>query len=135
VPFALDAFLADAFNREKLLAAYASDPSRWSCAVRIELPVTASEGMLLDHSHAQWFLNTHQDLMKRLGHANRSDALAELARWRNGVAAVPIALRLIDNIQQFLRPESIDSHLLRLDTVNPQETEERPAAGGSDAVL
>jgi hypothetical protein len=135
VPPALDAFLADAFNREELLAAYVADPGRWSCAVRIELPVTSSEATLLDHDQAQWFLTTHGDLMKRLGHATRSDALAELARWRNGVAATPVALRLIDNIQQFLRPESIDSHLLRLETLNHQEVDEGATSGGSGAAL
>jgi superfamily II DNA or RNA helicase len=114
VPPALDAFLADAFNREEVLAAYVDDPSRWSCAVRIELPVASSEGLLLDYDQAQWFLTAHRDLMKRLGVARRDDVLAELARWRSGVAATPVALRLIDNIQQFLRPELIDSHLLRL---------------------
>jgi len=100
--------------REEVLAAYVDDPSRWSCAVRIELPVASSEGLLLDYDQAQWFLTAHRDLMKRLGVARRDDVLAELARWRSGVAATPVALRLIDNIQQFLRPELIDSHLLRL---------------------
>jgi superfamily II DNA or RNA helicase len=126
VPPALEAFLADAYNRETLLAAYVADPGRWSCAVRIELPVTSAEGMLLDHDQAQWFLTAHRDLMKRLADADRRDALAELARWRTTVAATPVALRLLDNMQQFLRPESIDSHLLRLDTPQHQQTEQPP---------
>lgn len=130
VPPALDAFLADSFNREELLGAYVAEPDRWSCALRIELPVTSSEGVLLDRDQARWFLTTQRDLMKRLGDADRGDALAELARWRTTVAAAPVALRLVDNIQQFLRPESIGSRLLLLDSLDHQEqgAEERPAA-------
>ena len=122
VPEALEAFLADSFNREEIIAAYAADPGRWHCVVRIELPVTSSEAMLLDHDQAQWFLAEHATLMKRLAEASRRDALAELAQWRSTLAAMPVALRLVDNIQQFLRPESIDAHLLCLDVPDEQPT-------------
>ena len=58
--------------------------------------------------------------MKRLAEASRRDALAKLAQWRSTLTATPVALRLVDNIQQFQRPESIDAHLLRLDVSGEQ---------------
>jgi superfamily II DNA or RNA helicase len=124
VPPILETFLADAFNREELFAAYVAQPDLWSCALRIELPITASEGFLLDADQAEWFLTTHGDLLKKLAEADRNTVLAELSHWRTTVGATPVALRLLDSIQQFLRPESLDAHLLRFESVSHTEAEE-----------
>lgn len=116
VPPDLDAFLTDCFNREKLLGTYIADPGLWGGVVRIELPVTSSEGLLLNHDQAEWFLTTQAELMKQLAKADRGDVLAALARWRTTVTTTPVPLRLVDNIQQFLRPETIHSYILLLDS-------------------
>jgi hypothetical protein len=103
---------------EEILAAFAAQPSRWETALRLELPVFGSEMFLLDGTQAACFQNQHEDLIKRLGDADRATVLHELAEWRIGLDVVPVPLRLVENCSQFLRPETLDRHMVQLQSSN-----------------
>ena len=114
VPEDLDALFADAYNRDELLASFSADPSKWWAALRLELPVFGSEGFLLETAQTEWFLEQYEELTKSLGDAPRDLVIYELAKWRASLDPVPVPLRLIDQMAQFMRPERVGQHLLRL---------------------
>ena len=115
VPVTLDAFFIDAYNRDELLAAYTSDPERWAVALRIELPIAGSQGILLDADQGEWFAAHHHQLFENLRSSPRSESLDALAAWRSKLSMRPaIPMRALENFAQFLRIERQDQHILRL---------------------
>lgn len=114
VPEELEQLLSDAFNREDVLARYGTGPDTWALAVRLELPMHGSEAFLVDHQQAEWLIDQLAQLEDVLSNAPRQDVMAEVARWRIGIAACPVPQRVVDNIEQLLRPERRAQHVLDL---------------------
>lgn len=114
VPTELEEFLSDAYNRDLVLANYVRAPEFWELALRVELPMFGSEAFLLDHDHAAWLTTQLTWLEATLARADRSKVLAELATWRLSLTTCPLSPRVIDRIEQFLRPERQAQHQLNL---------------------
>jgi superfamily II DNA or RNA helicase len=114
VPQKLENLFADAFNREQLLNKYTEAPQMWALALRLELPVSGSEGFLLTSSQAGWFNANLKGLMERLGEIPRGQVFEEFGGWRESLDIVLVPQRIISHIDQFLRPERLSAHLLML---------------------
>lgn len=114
IPNDLEVFLADAFNRERLFRGYCDDPHVWQLALRLELPVTGSEGFLLNNEQAVWFAEQIDAVTRLINASRREEALARISEWRVNLGSSPLPQRLISNFAQFLRPERIASHVLQL---------------------
>ncbi|MGH3116633.1 MAG: DEAD/DEAH box helicase [Gaiellales bacterium] len=114
VPVELAAFLADTYNRDELLGAYASEPDRWRLAVRLELPVSGAEGFLLDEEQGGWLVGQQAAITERLALVDRGDVLSTFGQWRTALPSTPVPLRLLDQFAQLLRAEREAAHLLKL---------------------
>lgn len=114
VPQVLADFLADAYNRDELFGSYTANPERWALALRVELPLAGSQGLLLDVTQAAWFTAHHNRLVEQLRTAQRSESLEVVATWRSTLDAAVVPIRVLDNFSQFLRQERQDDHILRL---------------------
>lgn len=118
VPEALDHFLADAVNRDELVARYLERDDEWAAAVRLELPLAGSEAFLLSESEAAWLLSARRTLIDRLRDASPLESFAAVAAWRSGLEATPIPLRLADEIDQLLRGPRFEDQYLTLAAAN-----------------
>lgn len=117
VPEALQAFLADAVNKDEVIASYAQEPGRWSSAVRIELPLSGSLAWLLDDQQANWLSDARVELAERLSKVAAEEGFEQIGAWRRGLDQVPVPQLLIDEIARFLRAERFDEQNLDLRAV------------------
>lgn len=115
VPSALEELLADSYNREPVLAQYVAQPERWRSALRLELPIHGSEAFLLDAQQSAWLDGQLTSLERTLGSSDRPRVLVDLESWRVALDRCPLPRRVIEHIEQLLRPERRSQHLLALD--------------------
>lgn len=114
VPPELDTFLEDAINRDEVITRYLSNRDVWGGAIRVELPLAASQAFLLSADQAEWLLGTRQTVIDRLRSVGPEHGFQELTAWRSELDGVPLPLQLIDRIEQFVRPDRFDRQYLDL---------------------
>jgi superfamily II DNA or RNA helicase len=118
VPEALQEFLADATNKDELIAQYLDDPGGWAAAVRVVLPLSASIAWLLRKEQAQWLAQARQELVARLSKAAPERGFEQIAAWRGGLEHAPVSQALIDHIAGLLRADRFERQHLDLCAVD-----------------
>jgi superfamily II DNA or RNA helicase len=114
VPPELEAFLADAVNRESILSAFVASPGEWAAATSLELPLSGSWAYLLTRDQATWLIEQRDALTRRLKEAPPDDGFDEVVRWRGSLTHVPVPIRLLDEASQLTRPERFGRRYLPL---------------------
>ena len=114
LPDHLERFLADAFNREEVIASFARAPEQWRLAVKVDLPAPGTWAYLLDDEQARWLDSTRRILVDALRDISPLDSIAELARWRASAPPSPVAHLLVDRIEEFLSGARYESHVCQL---------------------
>lgn len=114
VPSALAELFADSYNREPVLARYAAQPEKWELALRLELPFHGSEALLLDADQSAWLNDQLGELEQTLAPVERARAIIDLESWRVAIDTCPLPRRVVERIEQLLRPERRAQHLLSL---------------------
>ena len=122
VPGALQEFLADATNKDELIAQYVDDPGGWAAAVRVELPLSTSIAWLLRNEQAQWLVHARLELVARLSEVGPERGFEQIAAWRGALDHAPVPLALIDHIAELLRADRFDSHHLDLRALEENRT-------------
>jgi superfamily II DNA or RNA helicase len=120
VPEALQAFLADAMNKDTLIASYLENRTGWACAVRIELPLSGSLAWLLDAEQFEWLHGARVDLAARLSEVAPERSFEQIVAWRRDLDRAPVPQLLIDEIARFLRAERFAEHHLDLGAAGGQ---------------
>ncbi len=123
VPSELDAFLHDALNRTRVLAAYAERPQRWLLATKVPLPFTGTWAFLLDGNQAAWLEAQREALLAQLQDDSPLGGFGVLAAWRASLDAVPVPQLLVDQFDGFTAESRYSVQVLALG-------ERDPAAGG-----
>jgi len=126
VPAVLDAFLADALNRDQVVAAYLAAPESWAAASKIELPLTGTFALLLGADQATWLEYQRSDIVDRLRNVGPLDALQALDDWAMRLPDAPVPLALVREMGQLTRPERFTAQYLRL---HPPAVDEVRSAG------
>jgi hypothetical protein len=114
VPASLEAFLADAANRTEVLSAYESSPQAWALALKVELPLAGSIAFLLDANQRRWFEDQRGALARALADTAPLSSIETLVGHCRSLGCAPIALRLVNEFRQLLRPERFDRQSLQL---------------------
>jgi superfamily II DNA or RNA helicase len=115
VPSALEELVTDSYNREPVLAQFVAQPKQWRSAVRLELPIHGSEAFLLDAEQSAWLNDQLSELERTLAASDRPRVLVDLEAWRVAIERCPLPRRVVEHIEQLLRPERRAQHLLALD--------------------
>jgi superfamily II DNA or RNA helicase len=124
VPPALEELFADSYNRNPVLAQYVTQPEKWRSALRLELPIHGSEALLLDAEQAVWLNEQLNEIEHMLATSSRPRVLIDLEAWRVAIDTCPLPRRVIEHIEQLLRPERREQHLLALDAEPTAKTTE-----------
>lgn len=114
MPPSLEAFLADAVNRTEVLSAYEASPQAWALALKVELPLAGSIAFLLDANQGRWFEDQRGALVRTLADTAPLSSIETLEGFCRSLSCAPIALRLINEFRQLLRPERFDRQSLWL---------------------
>ena len=83
LPAALDAFLADAINKNAIAADFLADPGHWSLAIKIPLPLSGTIAALFDRPGGEWLEQERNRMAAGLAAGDPRDAFSELAAWRS----------------------------------------------------
>ncbi len=116
VPDRLQQFLADAVNKDELIAQYLDEPGSWAVAMRMDLPLSASIAWLLSAEQAEWLAQARQELVANLSKVAPERGFEQVAAWREALEYAPVPLALIDHITEFLRVDRFESQHLDLRT-------------------
>lgn len=114
IPSDLDAFLADAANRDLVLTDYLAKPDQWASAVKIELPLAGSLAYLLDHEQDRWLDTQRSRLVERLRRAEPEESFAEARLWREQLPGSPLPGMLIGHIDQLINPDRFETQRVSL---------------------
>lgn len=114
VPEQLQRFLADAINKDELIAQYLDKPGDWAAAIRVELPLSASIAWLLRAEQTQWLAQARLKLVAHLSEVAPERGFEQIAAWRGALDHAPVPLALIDHIAEFLRADRFESQHLDL---------------------
>lgn len=115
IPVELEHFLADAVNRDSVIAQFLDTPETWAAAAKVELPLTASLAYLLTEAEASWVLAERGVLIGQLRDHAAEDGFEAIAAWRSALPAAPLPLRLVDHVAQILRPDRFEAQYLALE--------------------
>jgi superfamily II DNA or RNA helicase len=113
MPSALDAFLADAINREEIAAEHQRSPQNFTLAIKVPLPLAGSIAFLLDEHQAAWLSSQRSDLRARLEDAPH-ESFGVLADWRYSLPYSPLSPLLVDQFDRFLRTDALEALTLAL---------------------
>jgi hypothetical protein len=83
LPAALDAFLADAINKDAIAADFLGDPDNWALAIKIPLPLSGTVAVLFDRPGGEWVEQERSGVAAELAAGHPRDAFSELATWRS----------------------------------------------------
>jgi superfamily II DNA or RNA helicase len=114
VPVALQEFLADATNKDILIASYLQDPARWRSVVRLELPLAGSLAWLLTADQTAWLQGAREQLIALLGNAAPENGFSEIGSWRSRLDCTPVPQPLVDQIARLIRAEHFATQHLAL---------------------
>ena len=117
-PEALDRFLADAVNRYELIARIWSARAGGSCHTA-RTAAAGAEGFLLSQDETLWLAQARRTRIDRVKGAEPLASFGVVAKWRSELEAIPVPLRLVDEIDQLLRAPRFDDQYLDLSTIAP----------------
>ncbi len=114
IPQALEAFLADAVNREDIIAQYSTARDRWAACVKIDLPLGATLAFLLEQLQVDWLKQERDRLIQQLRSAPPSDGFSELASWQATLPSCALPLMMVQRFEAFLPEPSFVEHVHEL---------------------
>jgi hypothetical protein len=110
IPESLECFLADAVNREEVVAAYAQAHERWRLAVKVDLPLAGTWAYLLDEVQSNWLGQEREHLRDLLRDTPAQEQFAALIGWRLAAGPLPLPQLAIERIDTFLGEASYLAH-------------------------
>lgn len=123
VPRDLDAFLANAANRDQVLARYLTKPDNWAAAVKIILPLTGSLAYLLDHQQDGWLEAQRASLTERLRRSEPEASFAQVQHWREQLPESPLPGMIIAHIGQLINPDRYQTQHITLSAIDRRVTQ------------
>jgi superfamily II DNA or RNA helicase len=118
---AFSAFLQDVINRDEIVSDFSAEPSRWSAALKIPLPLFGTLALLLDENQSAWLADQRRSLQDRLRLVAPTDGFAEVRNWRSRLRTAPVPLVLLDHIDQFIAETRFGMYSLSLSTASSRE--------------
>jgi len=114
VPAALDAFLADAANRQEILTQYATDPNKWFACAKLPLPLGGALAFLLNDKQAAWLHEERINVIAILRETGPADSFARLEGWRLSRPSCPLPLQLLLRFEHFVAESALTEHFCKL---------------------
>lgn len=129
----LDAFLADAANRDLVLTDYLAKPDHWVSAVKIELPLAGSLAYLLDQQQDRWLETQRSSLTERLRGSEPEASFAQVQQWREQLPDSPLPGMVTAHIDQLINPDRYAGQHVNLSPVGRSTTHaiDEPSPGQS----
>lgn len=119
VPDVLSNFLADATNREDVLATYLLDVERWNSCAKIVLPLSGTLAFLLDEAQVNWLRSERERLINILRDASPYEAFGRVEAWRASLPSAPLPLQLLLRFDSFLSTANLETQLCCLSSPVP----------------
>jgi hypothetical protein len=118
IPPELEAFLADAINRDDLTEEYCLTPDALQTAIKVPLPLAGTIAALLDDEATDWLSGERTLLRSRLEISPPQESFGVIANWRNALRLAPVPQFVIEHFDRFIRTEDIASLTLALSRLN-----------------
>jgi len=116
LPAELDAFLADAINREAVAQQFLGAPQDSGMAIKVPLPLGGTVATLISSVGRDLVEAERKSLRTRLGSADQRDSFAKIAAWQAGVSAeTPLPQFALDRFERFLPDDEWNRLTLILD--------------------
>lgn len=114
IPAKLSEFVADCFNKEKIKAEYLEQSNKFVLAIKLPLPLSGYEAILLDHPSATDFEACNSDLRDRLSRVNPGEQIGELAAFTATARYTNLQSRILFHIQPYISSISYRELVLQL---------------------
>ncbi len=82
LPPDLNAFLADAINRDEVAGEFLAEPGKWALAIKLPLPLEGTVAKLLSPESAAWVAQQRQALRTELASTDARESFGAIAGWR-----------------------------------------------------
>lgn len=110
----LTEFLADCYNREKVIADYLDNPGTFALAVKIPLPLAGHEAWLLTSEEAGVLDSCVATLRNKLIDTEPADQIGVLAAYLASADHRGLPTRVFLRVEAFLNADQHDARVLRL---------------------
>jgi superfamily II DNA or RNA helicase len=103
LPADLDAFLADAINRDAVATEFLSDPASWALAIKVPLPLKGTMALILDDHGSEWIGQQRKLLRTNLSNTQAIESFATVAAWRAQLGVgTPLPRFIEDRMERLL---------------------------------
>jgi hypothetical protein len=103
VPADLEEFLADAVNRESVLAAFTDEPGKWAAAVKVPLPLSGTVAYVLNKDAWEWLNAQRDDIITLLSNSDPESGIAVVQDWLHRLDMARVPTMLVLRVESLLR--------------------------------